>query len=118
LPTGNNGENGVKQPSSLYSVLSVFSCSSFVFSLPFRSCLRYLAARRAPRIRPRGDPSMPQLDRRQLLQSLAGAGALAALGPAPALAEKPDRDRIKAEHDREGTLDWQLTYTRVDPKAT
>lgn len=62
---------------------------------------------------------MTPLDRRQLLRGLAGAGALAAFGTSPVLAVegKSDRDRIKAENDQEGTLDWQLTYTRVDPKT-
>src|SRR5437870_4566217 len=58
---------------------------------------------------------MSDLDRRQLLR---GAAALAALGPAVVLgADKADRDRIKTENQREGTTDWQLTYTRVDPKT-
>jgi hypothetical protein len=56
---------------------------------------------------------MPPLNRRQLLHGLTAAGALAAL-PAGAA---PDRDRIRAENDRPGTTDWQLTYTRVDPKT-
>jgi hypothetical protein len=62
---------------------------------------------------------MTPLDRRQLLRGLAGAGALAAFGSSAALAVEvqPDRDRIKTENVREGTLDWQLTYTRVDPKT-
>ncbi len=60
---------------------------------------------------------MHQLNRRQLLQSLTAAGAVALGGPQLLRADKPDRDRIKAENDREGTLDWQLTYTRVDPKT-
>ncbi len=61
---------------------------------------------------------MPHLDRRQLLRSLAGAGALAALGPAALPArESAAPDRIRAENDREGTTDWQLTYTRIDPRS-
>lgn len=54
---------------------------------------------------------MSDIDRRQLLTALAGAAA------APALADAPKRDLIRAENDRDGTLDWQLTYTRVDPKT-
>jgi hypothetical protein len=57
---------------------------------------------------------MPHLDRRQLLRGLAAAGAAASL-ELPAAAA--DRDRIKAENDREGTTDWHLTYTRIDPKT-
>src|SRR5262249_50746341 len=45
------------------------------------------------------------LDRRELLQA-AAAGTLTALADTP-------RDRIKAENERQGTTDWQLTYTRV-----
>ncbi len=62
---------------------------------------------------------MEPLNRRQLLCGLAGAGALAAVEPALAVgaAVRPDRERIRAENDREGTLDWQLTYARVDPKT-
>jgi hypothetical protein len=55
------------------------------------------------------------LDRRQLLHGLAGAGALAALTPAEA--GQRDRDRVPTENRRDGTTDWQLTYTRTDPKA-
>src|SRR5262249_27109316 len=64
--------------------------------------------------RPQGDAPVSQLDRRQLLRCLAGAGALAVWNPAFAADPKPDRERIKAENDREGTTDWQLTYTKVD----
>lgn len=62
---------------------------------------------------------MMPLDRRQWLQSLAGAGALALMDPNKILAggEQPSPDLIKAENEREGTLDWQLTYTRIDPKS-
>jgi hypothetical protein len=61
---------------------------------------------------------MSLLDRRHLLRT-AGAAALAALQSGGILlaADKSDRDRIKAENDREGTTDWQLTYTRIDPKS-
>jgi hypothetical protein len=55
------------------------------------------------------------LNRRQLLGGLAGAGTLAAVGPVAA--DPPRRDLIRAENQREGTTDWQLTYTRVDPKT-
>jgi hypothetical protein len=55
---------------------------------------------------------MSDIDRRQLLAALAGAAAIQ-----PALADSPKRELIAAENDRDGTLDWQLTYTRVDPKT-
>ena len=58
---------------------------------------------------------MSELNRRQLLQG-AAAGTLLSLDPSLAQA-RADRDRIKAENDREGTTDWQLTYVRMDPRA-
>ncbi len=61
---------------------------------------------------------MPELHRRHLLQGLAGAAAWTALGPSPLIAAAPRQaDLIRAENEREGTTDWQLTYTRVDPKT-
>lgn len=60
---------------------------------------------------------MTPLDRRQLLQGLAGAAGLAAFPPQIVCAEPRARGLIKAENDRAGTTDWQLTYTRVDPKT-
>src|SRR5262249_54921118 len=62
-----------------------------------------------------GEAPMTPLDRRQLLRALAPAGAVA-LAPGGRAAER-DRNRVKAENEREGTSDWQLTYTRVDPKT-
>jgi hypothetical protein len=56
---------------------------------------------------------MTPLDRRQLLRALTAAGAVA-LTPGGRAAE---RDRVKAENEREGTTDWQLTYTRIDPRT-
>jgi hypothetical protein len=56
---------------------------------------------------------MTPLDRRQLLQGLAAA----TLAPGAALAAGPSRNPIPAENDRPGTTDWQLTYTRVDPRT-
>src|SRR3954452_12918489 len=50
---------------------------------------------------------MPPLDRRQLLASLAAAPLTA---PRKA-------DLIRDENKREGTTDWQLTYTRTDARA-
>ncbi len=57
---------------------------------------------------PRGPPPMSPLDRRQLLQGLAAA---------PLAAAHERRERIHSENARPGTTDWQLTYTRVDPKT-
>jgi hypothetical protein len=58
---------------------------------------------------------MGSLNRRQLLQGLAGAGALAAAGSIHA--GPVERDRIRRENKHAGTTDWQLTYTKVDPKT-
>jgi hypothetical protein len=64
------------------------------------------------------DSPVSDLDRRQLLRGLAGAGALAALGPGVRAASPPaDRDCIRVENERPGTTDWQLTYTRIDPRT-
>jgi hypothetical protein len=54
---------------------------------------------------------MSEIDRRQLLAAL-GAAALLHPGAGSSRAET-----IRAENDLPGTLDWQLTYTRVDPKT-
>jgi len=54
---------------------------------------------------------MSEIDRRQLLGAL-GAAALLHPGAGSSRAET-----IHAENDLPGTLDWQLTYTRVDPKT-
>src|SRR5262245_20065124 len=55
---------------------------------------------------------MPPLDRRALLQTLAAAPLAA-----PLVAAEPRRDHIRDENKQPGTTDWQLTYTRVDPKT-
>ncbi len=47
------------------------------------------------------------LDRRELLRGLAAAP----------LAAGAHRDLIRDENSKPGTTDWQLTYTRVDPKT-
>jgi hypothetical protein len=57
---------------------------------------------------------MTHLDRRQVLRAMATAGAAATLN-LPAVAA--NRELIQAENDREGTTDWQLSYTRIDPKS-
>src|SRR5688500_706353 len=58
---------------------------------------------------------MGQPHRRQILQGVAGAATLAALPPAEAVQAR--RNLIRDENARDGTTDWQLTYTRVDPKT-
>lgn len=58
---------------------------------------------------------MPSLDRRQLLRGLSAAGAIS-LAPTTFAAERKS-DLIRAENSLEGTLDWQLTYTRVDAQG-
>ena len=60
---------------------------------------------------------MSPLDRRQALLGIAGAGALAAVGENRAVAQARQPDLIRRENQHEGTTDWQLTYTRVDPKT-
>jgi len=62
---------------------------------------------------------MSSINRRQLLQGVAGAGTLAALEADRLLnaGEKRDPSRIRQENKNPGTTDWQLTYTRTDPKA-
>jgi hypothetical protein len=58
---------------------------------------------------------MSEFNRRQLLRGALAAGASLTLGSTVALADRPSRDLIKAENDRPGTTDWQLTYTRIAP---
>jgi hypothetical protein len=60
---------------------------------------------------------MSPINRRQMLQGLTAAGALATLAADSPAVVSPDRERIRAENEREGTTDWQLTYTRIDPKS-
>lgn len=56
---------------------------------------------------------MSHLNRRQLLNTLAAAGAVSLFDQNQA-AER-NRDLIRDENRHAGTTDWQLTYTRVDP---
>jgi len=59
-----------------------------------------------------------QLHRRELLHSFAGTAALVTCAPLPLIPATPRQsDLIRAENEREGTTDWQLTYTRIDPKT-
>jgi hypothetical protein len=48
-------------------------------------------------------------NRREALAALAGAAALP-------LVAAPSKSPVGAENAKPGTLDWQLTYTRTDPK--
>src|SRR2546423_1576022 len=56
---------------------------------------------------------MATCNRRQAMVGL--AGALTAAGETQA--QPRQADLIRRENLREGTTDWQLTYTRVDPKT-
>jgi hypothetical protein len=57
---------------------------------------------------------MPTPNRREVLATLAGAAALPLVADAAPAKAAP---LIAVENDKPGTLDWQLTYTRVDPKS-
>ena len=64
-------------------------------------------------------PDASRLSRRTLLKGAAAAGLVSAtttggLGAAPTPARS---NGVQAENARAGTTDWQLTYTRVDPKT-
>lgn len=54
---------------------------------------------------------MASPSRRELLATVAGSVAV------PLIAAGPTTNPIVAENARPGTRDWQLTYTRVDPKT-
>jgi hypothetical protein len=62
---------------------------------------------------------MPEITRRDLLKGLVAAGATAGLAGCatsqkdPAFTRNPDL--IRKENRREGTRDWMLTNTRIDP---
>ncbi|OWK43498.1 N,N-dimethylformamidase beta subunit family domain-containing protein [Fimbriiglobus ruber] len=61
---------------------------------------------------------MSDLDRRQALGAIAAGVAVTATGhPLHASATPRAPDLIKAENDKSGTTDWQLTYTKFDTKA-
>ncbi len=65
------------------------------------------------------DPSAEaSLSRRGLLKELAAAGMASARTPFTEVAATPaerQRDLIRAENEKPGTTDWQLTNTRIDP---
>lgn len=62
---------------------------------------------------------MSPLTRREALGALAAGGALAASAtPTPAQPASPRTpELIRAENDKPGTTDWQLTYVKFDAKA-
>src|SRR5690242_1354421 len=60
------------------------------------------------------DSAMTSPNRREALAALAGAAALPLVTDA---APAKSKSVLAEENARPGTLDWQLTYTRVDPKA-
>ncbi len=55
------------------------------------------------------------INRREALLGMAGA-AVALDGSRAAASEPRQPDLIRRENQREGATDWQLTYTRVDPR--
>lgn len=63
------------------------------------------------------------IDRRQILKAAAAAGIVSALAPigsgvtASLAQSQVGPDLIFRENEKPGTTDWQLTYTRVDPKT-
>jgi len=63
--------------------------------------------------------SNPGLNRRELLQSLAGMGAAVVVSGcespgAVGASARRDPDRIRRENSQKGTRDWMLTQTRID----
>src|SRR5262245_57896361 len=65
-------------------------------------------------------PSSPSLDRRDLLKGAAATGLASLVDPltsALAAREPARRDLIRAENEKPGTTDWQLSNTRVDPQT-
>lgn len=73
-------------------------------------------------MKPTSSRQADRVHRRSFLQGAVALGASAVM-PASAFAGasipllRRDGDRIRAENDREGTLDWQLTFMRTDPKS-
>ena len=72
-------------------------------------------------MRPKQDGTERTLSRRHLLQrtaTVAAAGLASSVTPGKsAPAEAASRRHIQRENDKPGTTDWQLTYTRIDPKT-
>src|SRR5262249_21511516 len=65
------------------------------------------------------ETTMSDMNRREMLKGLAGAGLAAALGPKvlTATPTPAQRDLIGDENQKAGTTDWLLTNTRMDPKT-
>ena len=65
------------------------------------------------------DPKDRIIDRRDLLKGAAAAGLVSLLDPLPRVlgAATRRRDLIRAENEKPGTTDWQLSYAKLDPKA-
>jgi hypothetical protein len=63
---------------------------------------------------------MPDPTRRDVLGAaaiVAGTGGLTAAGTGGLHPPPAENDLIRAENDRDGTTDWQLTYVKFDAKA-
>src|SRR5689334_1867501 len=63
--------------------------------------------------------SAATLSRRDLLKGFAGLGAAVALSGCVLPSDKTLRgsDRVRTENQKNGTRDWLLTNTRIDPKT-
>src|SRR5262245_9185728 len=62
---------------------------------------------------PPQESAMPTPNRREAL----AAAALAGVSGGPLAARQEKKNRIKAENEKPGTTDWQLTYVKFDAKA-
>jgi hypothetical protein len=58
-----------------------------------------------------------EVTRRALLQGTLAAGAASLAGRVTLLAAAPARGRIREENAERGTLDWQLSFMRTDPRS-
>jgi hypothetical protein len=90
-----------------------------IFATAFLPYSTFPLPSRRPNLSPSMNPSSESagLNRRELLQSLAGLGATAALAGCTNLksSHASKSDLISRENSRPGTTDWMLTNTRVDP---
>jgi hypothetical protein len=64
-------------------------------------------------------PKNPKISRRDALKYTAAAGVAMGLGASgkKSIADARKRNPIRLENKKEGTTDWQLSYTKVDPKT-
>lgn len=60
---------------------------------------------------------MSSVNRRELIAGLAASTLVGVDAGIPAWAMARRSELIKQENEQEGTTNWQLTYTRVDPKT-